>query len=47
MYSASTVLREILDYFLLFHEVMADPRMKQHLEVFFILETLLTQFESV
>jgi hypothetical protein len=47
MYSASVVLREILDCFLLFHEVMADPRLKQHPEVLFLSETLPTQSESV
>jgi hypothetical protein len=46
MYYASTVLRAILDCFLLCHEIMAHPRLKQHLEVLFLLETLPTQFES-
>jgi hypothetical protein len=40
MYSAFAVLGEILDFFLLCHEVMADPRLKQHLEVVFLSETL-------
>jgi hypothetical protein len=44
---AFVVLREILDCFLLFHEVMADPILKQHPEVLFLLETLPTQSESV
>jgi hypothetical protein len=35
MYSVSVVLREILDCFLLCHEVMADPKLKQHPEVLF------------
>jgi hypothetical protein len=35
MYYASTKLREILDCFLLFQEVMDVPKLKQHLEVFF------------
>jgi hypothetical protein len=38
MYSASVVLRAILDYFLLCHEVMANPRLKQHPEVLFLSE---------
>jgi hypothetical protein len=40
MYSAFVVLRAILDCFLLCHEVMADPRRKQHPEVLFLSETL-------
>jgi hypothetical protein len=47
MYYASSVLRQKLDCFLLFHEVMADPRLKQHPEVLFLTETLPTQSESV
>jgi hypothetical protein len=47
IYFSSVVLREILDCFLLFHEVMADPRLKQHPEVLFLSETLPAQFESV
>jgi hypothetical protein len=47
MYSAYVVLREILDCFLLCHEVMVDPRLKKHLEVLFLLETLPTQSESI
>jgi hypothetical protein len=47
MYSASTVLREILDCFLLYHEIMADPKLKQHPEVLFLSATLPTQSESV
>jgi hypothetical protein len=46
MYSASTLLRAILDCFLLCHEVMADPRLKQHPEVLFLSETLPAQSES-
>jgi hypothetical protein len=45
IYSAFVVLAEILGSFLLYHEVMADPRLKQHPEVLFLLETLPTQFE--
>jgi hypothetical protein len=30
MYSASVVLREMLDFFLLCHEIMADPILKKH-----------------
>ena len=47
MYSTYVVLRAILDCFLLFHEVMADPKLKQHLEVPFLSEALLAQSESV
>jgi hypothetical protein len=47
MYSAFVVLRAILDCFLLCHEVMADPRLKQHPEVLFLSETLPSQSESV
>jgi hypothetical protein len=47
MYSASAVLRAMLDCFLLFHEVMDDPRLKQHLEVLFLSEALQAQYESV
>jgi hypothetical protein len=47
MYSASVMLGEILDCFLLCHEVMADPKLKQHLEVIFLSETLPAQSESI
>jgi hypothetical protein len=47
MYSASVVLREILDCFLLCYEVMADPRLKQHPEVVFLSKTLPAQSESI
>jgi hypothetical protein len=47
MYSASVVLRAILDCFLLCHEVMVDPRLKQHPGVLFLSETLPTQSESI
>jgi hypothetical protein len=47
MYSTSVMLREILDYFMLFHEVMVDPKLKQHPEVIFLSESLLAQYESV
>jgi hypothetical protein len=36
IYSASAVLGEILDCFLLYHEVTADPILKQHPEVIFL-----------
>jgi hypothetical protein len=45
MHSAFVVLREILDCFLLCHDVMADPRLKQHHEVLFLSEALPTQSE--
>jgi predicted RNase H-like nuclease len=41
------VLREILDCFLLCHEVMADQILKQHPEVLFLSKTLPAQSESV
>ena len=47
MYSTSTVLRAILDCFLLYHEIIADPKLKQHPEVLFLSETLPTQSASV
>jgi hypothetical protein len=47
MYSASAVLREILDFFLLCHEIIADPKLKQHPEVLFLSATLLAQSASV
>jgi hypothetical protein len=47
MYSASVVLGAMLNCFLLYHEVMADLRLKQHPEVLFLSETLPTQSESV
>jgi hypothetical protein len=47
MYSTSVMLREILDYFLLYNEVLADLRLKQHPEVLFLSETLPVQPESV
>ena len=47
MYSASVVLRAMLDCFLLYHEIIADPRLKQHPEVLFLSEALPAQFESV
>jgi hypothetical protein len=47
MYSASVVLEAILYFSLLCHEVMAGPRLKQHLEVLFLSETLPAQSESV
>jgi hypothetical protein len=47
MYYASVMLREMFDCFLLFHEIMADPRLKQHPEVLFLSETLPSQYESI
>jgi hypothetical protein len=47
MYFAYVVLRAILDCFLLFHEVMVDPKLKQHPEVLFLSEALPAQSESV
>jgi hypothetical protein len=46
MYSASVVLRAMLDCFLLSHEIMVDPKLK-HLEVIFLSETLPAQSASV
>jgi hypothetical protein len=47
MYSASIALEAILNCFPLCHEVMADPKLKQHPEVLFLLETLLAPSELV
>jgi hypothetical protein len=47
MYSASAALGAMLDYSLLCHEVMADPRLKQHSEVLFLSETLPSQSGSI
>jgi TFIIF-interacting CTD phosphatase-like protein len=47
MYFTSTMLREILDYLLLFHEVMADHKLKQHSKVLFLFESLPAQSEAV
>jgi hypothetical protein len=47
MYSTSTMLKEMLNFSLLYHEVMADLRLKQHPEVLFLSETLPSQSESV
>jgi hypothetical protein len=47
MYYASAMLREILDCCILFHEVMFDPKLKQHPKVLFLSETLPSQSESV
>jgi hypothetical protein len=47
MYSASAVLRAMLDFFLLYHEIMDDPKLKHHPEVLFLSETLHAQSESV
>jgi hypothetical protein len=47
IYSTSITLREIIYCFLLHNEIMANPRLKQHPEVLFLLETLPSKFESV
>jgi hypothetical protein len=47
MYFASIVLRAMMNFSLLCHEIMADLRLKQHPEVLFLSETLPDQFESV
>jgi hypothetical protein len=47
MYSASFLLRAILDFFLLCYEIIDDPRLKQHPEVLFLSETLPAQSELV
>jgi hypothetical protein len=47
MYSTSVMLGVMLDCSLLCHEIMADPRLKQHLEVLFLSETLPAQSESI
>jgi hypothetical protein len=47
MYFDSVVLGAMLNFSLLCHEVMTDPRLKQHPEVLFLSEALPTQSESV
>jgi hypothetical protein len=47
MDSASVVLKAMLDCFLLCHEIMVDPKLKQHPEVFFLSKTLPAQSESM
>ena len=47
MYSASAVLRAILDCFLLKHEIIADPKQKNPPNVIFLSETLPSQSISV
>ena len=47
MYSASTVLRETLDYFLLNHELIADLKQKHLPDVLFLSKILPTQSTSV
>ena len=47
MYSAFFVLREILDFFLPFHEVMAGPKLKHHHEDIFLSEALPSQSKSI
>jgi hypothetical protein len=47
IYSSSIMMGEILGCFLLYHEVMVDPRLKQHPEVLFLSETLPSQSESI
>jgi hypothetical protein len=47
IYSAYVVLRAMLNFSLLFYEIMADPRLKQYLEVLFLSKTLPAQSESI
>jgi hypothetical protein len=47
MYSTSVVLGAMMNCFLLCHGIMVDLRLKQHLEVLFLSETLTAQSESV
>jgi hypothetical protein len=47
MYYASAVLRAMPDCFLLCHEIIADPKLKQYPEVLFLSETLPAQSASV
>jgi hypothetical protein len=47
MYSASVMLGAMLNCSQLCHEVMVDPRLKQHHEVLFLSETHPAQSESV
>jgi hypothetical protein len=47
MYYAFVVLGAMLDCSLLCHEAMANPRLKQHHEVFFLSKRLPAQSESI
>ena len=47
MYSSCSILSAILVCFLLNHEIMPDPRLKQHLEVLLISLALNSQSESM
>ena len=47
MYSTSAMLRAILDYFLLKHEIIGDPRQKNPLELLFLSKTLSAQSPSI
>jgi hypothetical protein len=47
IYSASAVLSTTLVFFLLNHEIIADPKLKQHLDVLFRSATLPAQYELV
>jgi hypothetical protein len=47
IYSAYVVLGSIPYCLLLYYEVMVDPRLKQHPEVIFLSETLLSQSKSI
>jgi hypothetical protein len=47
MYYSFVVLRAMLDCFLPYHEIMVDPKLKQHPEVFFLSETLSAQSASI
>ena len=47
IYYTFAMLRETLDFFLLRHEIMADPRLKHPLEALFLSELCPSQYESV
>jgi hypothetical protein len=47
MYFSYVVLGAMLDFFLICHEIMANPIVKQHPEVIFLSKTLPAQSESI
>ena len=47
IYSTSIELNAIEYYFLLNHEIIVDPKLKQHLDVLFLSITLPAQSKSV
>ena len=47
IYYAYAMLREMQDWFLLRHEIMADPILKYPPKLLFLSETLPSQYKSV